>query len=731
MVVAIAFISPVEILAASSSLAPSVTVKPHYLPLEFISGADEEIELQINRKSLELDLNKTQNIRVRLKVKKLYKQVNERISSFKINLYEIVGSEKKFVSSQNLTIRKGYDKGRVLSIGAGYFAAPTKMVEFEIYDTANNLVNTYSTQLTAYNLESQVLGGEGLDLEDADCDNSKFGDCQLDYLFKKITFEAKPQRQISTRILKGEDGLYKVTIPVPRSQFKFLGKSVKRRNGVSLDGQGTTLGFGETISVTTVQVGTGSDNYGTITSAPQGNIKINNQLCVDPDGKLGIGLCDPTARLDINGGTATVPQIKLRPGTLTTSPQDGALEFDGSKLYFTKNGVRSELGAKGDTGATGATGPQGPAGSGGSGSVTAPTLSSSSPADDSTGLATSANLVLNFNTVVAEGNGTITLYRADNSVIETIDSNNASKVTFSGNRITINPSTTLDYSTGYYVLIDNTAITSGLDTSTAWGGISSATTLNFTTTSPPGLAVSSLNPADNAVNVSRSGTFAITFNVPVTRNSGNVTFRKSSDNSIFDQFTIGSGQVTLSNANQTVTFDPAGNLAYSNGYYIQVDANAIENSYTPGDYFAGYSSSSSWNFTVQGPSNLSLDENFSLPANGTSYASTTNVANMQSSDTPVTTVTMTNNKVAGDSTVVVAFNTATNLPSTITLVGGTVITFGVDAVVPDSYANRYTVPTQEYSFYVNTTTHKLMISNEPSAFGVYTTRTITATFINY
>jgi hypothetical protein len=60
----------------------------------------------------------------------------------------------------------------------------------------------------------------------------------------------------------------------------------------------------------------------------------------------------------VRGGTATMPQMRLNPGTLSTNLVNGALEFDGNELYLTKNGVRNPIG----TGATGPAGPQGPVG---------------------------------------------------------------------------------------------------------------------------------------------------------------------------------------------------------------------------------------------------------------------------------------------------------------------------------------------------------------------------------
>jgi len=53
----------------------------------------------------------------------------------------------------------------------------------------------------------------------------------------------------------------------------------------------------------------------------------------------------PTAKLHIGAGTATAGNapLKLTSGTLLTSPENGAFEYDGSFLYFTLGGVRYKV----------------------------------------------------------------------------------------------------------------------------------------------------------------------------------------------------------------------------------------------------------------------------------------------------------------------------------------------------------------------------------------------------
>jgi methionine-rich copper-binding protein CopC len=118
--------------------------------------------------------------------------------------------------------------------------------------------------------------------------------------------------------------------------------------------------------------------------------------------------------------------------------------------------------------------------------TTPPTLSSSTPADNATGVAVSSNIVLNFSESVKAGTGNVLIKKSsDNTTITTIPIANA-QITISGSTVTINPTADLDNSTGYYIEIASGVI---LDLSdNAFTGITSSSTLNFTSaaeTTPP------------------------------------------------------------------------------------------------------------------------------------------------------------------------------------------------------------------------------------------------------
>jgi methionine-rich copper-binding protein CopC len=131
---------------------------------------------------------------------------------------------------------------------------------------------------------------------------------------------------------------------------------------------------------------------------------------------------------------------------------------------------------------------------------TPPTLSSSTPADNATGVAVSSNIVLNFSESVKAGTGNVLIKKSsDNTTITTIPIANA-QITISGSTVTINPTTDLDTSTGYYVEIASGVV---LDLSdNAFTGITSPTTLNFTTaaeTTPPNTPAATTQTASAAI----------------------------------------------------------------------------------------------------------------------------------------------------------------------------------------------------------------------------------------
>ncbi|MFM7183135.1 MAG: Ig-like domain-containing protein [Verrucomicrobiales bacterium] len=227
-------------------------------------------------------------------------------------------------------------------------------------------------------------------------------------------------------------------------------------------------------------------------------------------------------------------------------------------------------------------------------SAAAPVITTTSPADDATGVLVNANLVATFTEPVVKGTGTITLRKtSDNSILESFDAATSSRLTFSGQTLTIDPTNNLATGTGYYALIPSTAI---IDSSGghAFAGISSATAWNFTTDFAPTLV--SLAPADNATGVLVDANLVATFSEPVVKGTGTITLRKTSDNSIVESFDAAtSSRLTFSG--QALTIDPTNNLATGTGYYALIPSTSVIDT-SAGNAFAGISSATAWDFTT-------------------------------------------------------------------------------------------------------------------------------------
>ena len=109
---------------------------------------------------------------------------------------------------------------------------------------------------------------------------------------------------------------------------------------------------------------------------------------------------------------------------------------------------------------------------------TAPTLSSSTPADGGTAIDKTADVVLTFSENMVKGTGNIVFTGTDSVLPGTLQTIAVSAVTISTTAVTINPAD-FDASKAYDVTIDATALTD--EAGNAYAGISIVGTLDFTT----------------------------------------------------------------------------------------------------------------------------------------------------------------------------------------------------------------------------------------------------------
>jgi GH24 family phage-related lysozyme (muramidase) len=225
------------------------------------------------------------------------------------------------------------------------------------------------------------------------------------------------------------------------------------------------------------------------------------------------------------------------------------------------------------------------------GDTTAPLITSVSPTDNSTSVAVDTNITLTFSETVLPGSGNLLIYNLDGTIAKTIDVTDSSQVTFSGNTVTINPSTDLAASSSYHVNIASGAIVDMAGNS--YAGISDITDFNFTT----GAVVDNTAPIfvnDTPLTVTTGGTAVITSNLLsvsdpdntdaqltysiVTPPSDGILLKDGSPTSSFTQADIDNGQISYqenaSNASSDFfTFhvsDPAGNTTDDTPFQITI-----------------------------------------------------------------------------------------------------------------------------------------------------------------
>jgi len=249
--------------------------------------------------------------------------------------------------------------------------------------------------------------------------------------------------------------------------------------------------------------------------------------------------------------------------------------------------------------------------------TTPPTVSTFNPADEATGVAVDANIVITFDEAIQRGTGTITIrsVSASGSILESIDAAASSRISISGSTLTIDPTDPLPGSTVIYVVIPAGAIQ---DTSS--NNYAGTSTYNFTTvatdTTPP--TVSTFNPASGATNVLTNANLVLTFDETIQRGTGTITLRSgSAGGSILESFDAAASS-RLSLSGSTLTVDPTALLPVSTQVFLVIPSGAIQD--TSGNNYAG---TSTYSFTTEAAPTVSTF----TPTNGaTGVLSNANIA---------------------------------------------------------------------------------------------------------
>jgi uncharacterized repeat protein (TIGR02543 family) len=172
--------------------------------------------------------------------------------------------------------------------------------------------------------------------------------------------------------------------------------------------------------------------------------------------------------------------------------------------------------------------------------------------------------------------------------------------------------TTSSTTAGSAVTINTTGVAEGtyqIYTVDAAGNVSSASAdITIDNTAP----IPSLSPADNAANVGITSNLVITFNENVVAGTGNITIKKTSDDSTVETIVVTDTSKVTGSGTTKITINPSKTLDGKTGYYILIATTAFKD--TAGNSYAGISSPTAWNFTTADPTAPTV--NFIRPGDG-------------------------------------------------------------------------------------------------------------------
>src|SRR5690554_4209974 len=253
---------------------------------------------------------------------------------------------------------------------------------------------------------------------------------------------------------------------------------------------------------------------------------------------------------------------------------------------------------------------------------TAATVVSLSPADGAIGVSLDGVLSVTFDQNIEFGSGPsyvwVRDYASGDPVVEcvVIDSKAFGNVSISGSTLSIAHSA-LSGSTRYYVEIGANAIRA-LNSGLSYAGLGDKDIWDFTTLALPlELSIESLNPANDATEVSLDGVLSVTFDQNIEFGSGPSYIRIKdyvTDDSVIECVVMDSkafGNVSISGSTLSIAHSA---LSGSTRYYVEIQNGAIQGT-NNGPVFAGLPDKDAWDFTTkEAPFTLDLQ----VPEDGAS-----------------------------------------------------------------------------------------------------------------
>lgn len=345
------------------------------------------------------------------------------------------------------------------------------------YSSCNNMTNNIAIAIDC-TIENAIGGGGNDTLTGNNANNRLDGGLGSDTVvfsgtFASYTISYDAAGGIFT--VQGADGNDQVT-GVENFQFSDILKSASEMQSPTSDTTAPTLvSTSPTDNATSVL----ADANLTLTFSETVQAGSGNLVIYNANGTIArtIAVTDAT-QVTISGSTVTInPTADLAlNGSFYVNMTAGVLKDAANNSYAGISGT-TEFNFSTTTGLD----------------TTAPTLLSTSPADNATGILAGADLTLTFSEAMQAGSGDIVIYNADGTAARTIAVTDTTQVTISGSSVTINPTADLAFGGSYYV---NMAAGVLKDTGgNSYAGISGATAFNFAV----GVDDYPLDPATNGV----------------------------------------------------------------------------------------------------------------------------------------------------------------------------------------------------------------------------------------
>jgi poly(3-hydroxybutyrate) depolymerase len=230
-----------------------------------------------------------------------------------------------------------------------------------------------------------------------------------------------------------------------------------------------------------------------------------------------------------------------------------------------------------------------------------------SPVDNSVDLPINSQFTMIFNENIIYMGGAISIINTTTSgVHETFD---AGSINVFGSSLTLTLTTALQNATAYHVVAANNAIADLSGNSFA--GFANTSTYNFTTVAgadvtAPAL-VSPFSPADNAINVSLNTSLVVNFNENIFLLGGLISIVNSATSAVVQTF----DPISMTIIGGTLNLNLSTALLNNTTYHITIANTAIADA--AGNYFAGFTDATTWNFTTVAANDITAPVLIALP----------------------------------------------------------------------------------------------------------------------